>query len=150
MSDAVEIQGAKQFRRELRQFKGEWKKVVKQAHRAVAQVVIDAAPKAAQAAPPNRGPKHSVKGAMRLARSFDKGTTVAGQRLTGAIVRSKLPDAFGQEFGSWDYRQFPGWVGKGQPGRVGYKARDDNVDKIKDTYGEALMNSFKKAYPIRG
>lgn len=146
-SGPVEIQGLKEFRKELRQFEKEWKRAVKEAHWAVAQIVVEEAPKAAKKRPPSRGPQKSRRGAMRLAESFDRGTTVAGQTLNSARIKSRLPDAFGQEFGSHRFRRFAAWVGKGQPGRVGYEARDQNVDKIREEYGDHLMDSFRKAYP---
>ncbi len=65
-------------------------------------------------------------------------------------MKSSLKWAHGAEFGSHQYKQFPTWVGKGQPGRVGYKARDDNVVKIKESYGDSLIGAFKKAYPHHG
>lgn len=146
-SGPVEIRGLKEFRKELRQFEKEWKRVVKEAHWDVAQIIVDESPKAASKRSTSRGPRRSRRGAARLAESFDRGTTVAGQTLKSARVKSLLPDAFGQEFGSHRFRRFQSWVGMGQPGDVGYKARDENVDKIRESYGDHLLDSFKKAYP---
>jgi len=144
----VQMEGSKALRKGLRQFPGEWKRVVKAANYEVAVIVVRAAPRAAKS-----------PGQKRLAASFKKGTTVGGQTLASARVRDSLPfsknfkksDAFGWEFGSHQYKRFgQPWVGHRQPGRVGYKARDDNTAKIRDSYGDAVMNAFAKAYPQRG
>jgi hypothetical protein len=106
-------------------------------------------PAAAGKAPSSRGPASSNRGAYALAASFVSSPTVKSARII-----SKRPWAFGAEFGSKRFKQFPSWSGKPSatnlPGYVGWRAVRDNTPKIRDEYGDSLMDAFKSSYPIRG
>lgn len=142
MADAVEIHGLKELRRGLRQFPGDANRAVKAAHRKVAELVVEEAPRQASRAPGSRG-SGSNKGLARYARSLKNSPTVGGAR-----VVSNLPDAYGQEFGAFAYRQFPTWSGQSTTaGYVGYAALRARHNDIADEYLDALMDAMSSAYP---
>jgi hypothetical protein len=117
-------------------------KVLKKAHSKVGKFVKKETSGTAASSPGARGPSGSNRAAAKLAASFKSSPVVGGARIV-----SNLPYAFGAEFGANRFRQFPSWVGKGSPGRVGWAAVIDNEKEIGELYLDSLMDAFKKAYP---
>jgi hypothetical protein len=138
---AVPIKGLKELRRGLKHYNGNINKTVKKAHTRVANLVIKEAPKAAGRRGPSRGPAGSTRGAQRLAQSFRP-----VQSAKSAKIRSPLPDAYGQEYGSRRFLRFPAYRGFDN-GAVGERAVSDNREEIGEEYLEAIFDALKEAYP---
>lgn len=141
MAGSVQVHGLKELRRGLNKYGGKSNATVKVAHRKVGELVKSKTPRTAKKAPPSRGPRSSNRAAANLAGSFRSSPTVSAARIV-----STLPYAFGAEFGSKQFRQFPSWVGQ-NPGRVGWAAVEENETEIRDEYGDALMEAFRGAFP---
>jgi hypothetical protein len=141
----VEIQGLKELRRGLKKAVGSSvNATVKKAHSEVSRFVLGKTKGTAAGRAPSRGPASSSRAAQRLARSF-----VPIRRVSGAGMRSPLPDAWGQEFGSKRFLRFPAHTGFGD-GQVGEKAVADNKPEIGDMYIDKMMDlAFRKPYPDR-
>lgn len=84
--------------------------------------------------------------AARAAESLKASKTAArAQVLLGS---GRIRFAFGAEFGSFRYKQFPGWRGSGaDAGYFLYPTIRDEVPQIIETYGDAIDRIAAKAFP---
>jgi hypothetical protein len=138
---AVEIEGLKGFQKHLKSLGPEMTKELKTANFEVASEVKNDAQALAD----------SLGGVAAKAAQTLKASKVA----TGAVIKyggPKAPYAFGAEFGSLRYKQFPAWRGRVEgltQGNAGYflfpTVRDDQ-EKISALYLSKLSELADKAF----
>jgi len=123
-------------------------RALRAAHRKIANEVRDDARTKARF---TFGPYHRASRAI-TSRAFPNRAVVRLQKRTD-------PRIFGAEFGSIEFKQFYGWrgnqwtQGSGPDSQVGYAlhpALRENVPRIREEYGDRLMDAMAAAFPKRG
>lgn len=147
--DFVATAGVKNLARDLRRVAGkEASAALRKAHREIANEVRDQARSRARTEYGKQGSYGRAARAIQ-SRAFPDAAKV---RLRSGTD----PRVFGSEFGSIAYRQFRPWkgnqwtAGAGPKSGVGYALMPtlrDNVPKIRDEYGDRLMDAMAVAFP---
>jgi hypothetical protein len=139
---AVEVEGLKELRRELKQLGPQWPKELRKANKEAADIAASA----------SRSNAHGGTRQQSAAASAIKasGTQSAAQVVIDA---GRVPFALGAFLGSRAYPQFPEWVGNSwEPGGPGgpyavNPAIREKEDEIIETYGDALDRLTCAAFP---
>jgi len=139
-ADKVEVVGLKELRAELRSLGGSWPKELRTASKEAAELVADKT-RASFAGGRGSAPK-AASTVKALAQQTGAAVRIGG----GAGVGGQV--AMGNEFGSFRYRQFPGWRGSGAAaGYHLYPTIRDNTERVVEVYGDALGRLTKRAFP---
>jgi len=145
--DFVATSGVKNLVRDLRRAsEKEAVKVLRRAHREIANEIRDDARARAKTAYGKRGSYGRASRAITSRAWPDKAKV--------RLEPKKDPRVLGAEYGAIQYPQFRAWTGNqwigGPPEGVGYALlptlRDD-VPKIRETYGDRIMDALAAAFP---
>ena len=161
----VAIEGLRELRRELNRYGIEANKIVKVAHRDVGNMIVKYAHEAARSAPPSRGKRHSNRYAqvyaaalkasptVRSARAAARGAWYHGAEFGSGISRARAVRK-GTTYWLTTGKQFPKWTGNQyggeEPGNVAYAGLREHVGDIRERYGDAIYDAFRKAFPEHG
>ena len=152
MSVTVKTRNVKNLARDIQRAVGREKdKALRKAHREIANEVRDEARTRGRSAYGKNG-------------SYGRATRAITSRAWPDKARVRLepkrdPRIFGAEYGSVVFRQFRGWTGNqwtqgaGPESGVGYALHPtirENVPKIREEYGDRLMDALEAAFPKRG
>lgn len=147
MSDTVRVIGMRDLRRELKKLPDGSSKMLNDTNQAAAQFIVDKA----------EGKADELGGVH--AHVFRMNSVRAGRAARGATINlggtaAKHGPAFGAEFGSKAYGQFPAWRGNqwapDEDNGVGYMihpAFRENREEFLELYSEAVMNMAARAFP---
>jgi hypothetical protein len=138
MQDGVKVAGLAQLRKELKRLDDKGlSDELKDANYDVASHVVTLAKARATGV---------SKQAARAAESLRASRTAArAQVLLGS---GRIRFAFGAEFGSSRFKQFPAWRGNGtDAGYFLYPTIRDEIPEIVETYGDAIERITAKAFP---
>jgi hypothetical protein len=143
--DQTRIIGLAAFQRDLRAMGAEWPRELRGINLDAAQVVTEQAQARARAL---GGVHQHVAASIKAA---------AEQRRAKVVLDSnKEPALLGAEFGSHQFRQFPGWRGNRWTDpeglEVGYMVHPTirelvRSDRLVDLYGDRLEDLAKRAFP---
>lgn len=147
MSEAVRVRGLKELRSELRKLPDESRKMLNVVNMEAAEFVIGKA----EAKGEELGGVH--------AHVFRTNSVRAGRAAKGATINlggaaKKHGPAFGAEFGSKKFGQFPAWRGNqwapDEDNGVGYMihpAFRENKEEFLDLYAKAIEQMASRAFP---
>ena len=154
----VNIRGLRDFAREMRQVDRQFPRVMRQAHKSVAGIVVDEAKTIGS----RLGGVHAHVVAMNSIRA---GGTAKGAKVIMGGTAAKHGPALGAEFGAYPsafgfirgprVRQFPQWRGNAwQPydGGVGFMVHPairQHESRIGDEYWDHVEAAMADAYPTR-
>lgn len=138
----VDVEGFKQFQRELNRLDKSWGKELRKSNKEVANrvVVPDVRTQAAQ-------PRTNIKGnPTRLGSRGVKSirATATGTKAQVAVGKAKLGHVMGHVFGSKKYEQFPPWR-KG--GYIVFPVIRRKGPEIMDAYEQMIDELTKRAFP---
>jgi hypothetical protein len=152
---ALEIEGLKEFRKELKAVDAAWPKAMQQAHKAISQEVAEAA----------RGRASGMGGVQAKAAGAIKGYATAVQASAGFPSGGVAGAAFwgtlrhtgwyaARRYSASSRRQHPIWVGNSwEPGVAGqgpYAINDaiaSDIDGIVDKFDAAIDDLVARAFP---
>lgn len=160
---SIEVEGAKQFRRDLKQIPGSSPKVMTKVHRKIAtHVQMKARANAATASGPFADRYRKVKNKInrsanmrgaavgvprdRAGTTFHQATFWGTKKRTGWYAQRKYENSTGQQHPEWVGSTWRAGVRGEGPYVINYTVAEE-VDEVVELYGDAMDELFADAFP---